>query len=213
MKRRIIELSANNRQERIVLPVNPKEIEFSGEQLNQKITLLNVGEYNLRGNRGLLKGPISSFFPSERSPFYHYADRSPQEYVGLLQKWKESGDPIRMIDTDLGINLMMDIEKLSIRQSEGDGDIYYTLELCEARTLNVPAVKVTATVQSSGLKARPNTQAPPKTYTVKSGDTLWGIAKKMYGDGAQYMKIYNASKAVVGSNPNLIKPGQVLTVP
>ena len=53
----------------------------------------------------------------------------------------------------------------------------------------------------------------PKTYTVVSGDCLWNIAKKFYGDGSQYTKIYNANKGVIGSNPNLIRAGQVFTIP
>lgn len=53
----------------------------------------------------------------------------------------------------------------------------------------------------------------PKTYTVKSGDCLWNIAKKFYGNGALYTKIYNANKSVIGGNPNLIYPGQVYTIP
>ena len=48
-----------------------------------------------------------------------------------------------------------------------------------------------------------------KTYTVKSGDTLSGIASKY---GTTWQKIYNDNRSVIGSNPNLIKPGQVLTI-
>ncbi len=48
-----------------------------------------------------------------------------------------------------------------------------------------------------------------RTYTVKSGDTLSGIASKY---GTTWQKIYNDNKSVIGSNPNLIKPGQVLTI-
>ena len=51
-----------------------------------------------------------------------------------------------------------------------------------------------------------------KSYTVKKGDCLWNIAKKYYGNGAQYTKIYNANKGKI-KNPNLIYPGQVLTIP
>lgn len=52
-----------------------------------------------------------------------------------------------------------------------------------------------------------------KTYTVKPGDNLWDIAKKQYGSGASYEKIYEANKGVIGGNPNLIYPGQTLTIP
>lgn len=50
------------------------------------------------------------------------------------------------------------------------------------------------------------------TYTVVKGDCLWNIAKKFYGSGAQYTRIYNANKDKI-RNPNLIYPGQVLTIP
>ena len=50
-------------------------------------------------------------------------------------------------------------------------------------------------------------------YVVKSGDSLSKIAKDVYDDGKKYMKIYEANKATIGDNPNLIKPGQKLALP
>ena len=50
------------------------------------------------------------------------------------------------------------------------------------------------------------------TYVVVKGDCLWKIAKKFYGSGAQNTRIYNANKDKI-KNPNLIYPGQVLTIP
>ncbi len=52
-----------------------------------------------------------------------------------------------------------------------------------------------------------------KTYTVKKGDCLWTIARKFYGSGADYTKIYEANKGTIGKNPNLIYPGQTFTIP
>ena len=52
-------------------------------------------------------------------------------------------------------------------------------------------------------------------HTVASGETLSHIALKFYGSAAKpkYMAIYEANKDVIGDNPNIIKPGQVLKIP
>ncbi len=49
-------------------------------------------------------------------------------------------------------------------------------------------------------------------YTVKSGDSLSKIAKHIYGDAGSYNRIYEANRDTL-SNPDLIKPGQVLKIP
>jgi nucleoid-associated protein YgaU len=51
-----------------------------------------------------------------------------------------------------------------------------------------------------------------RTYTVKSGDTLSKIAKDHLGNANDYMKIFNANKDQL-SDPDKIKPGQVLKIP
>src|SRR5215216_1581550 len=50
------------------------------------------------------------------------------------------------------------------------------------------------------------------TYTVKAGDTLSKIAKEHLGDANAYMKIFNANRDQL-SDPDKIKPGQVLKIP
>ena len=53
--------------------------------------------------------------------------------------------------------------------------------------------------------------APPRTYTVATGDTLSGIAARLgLGD---WRRLYEANRGVIGPDPNRIYPGQVLAVP
>jgi LysM repeat protein len=52
-----------------------------------------------------------------------------------------------------------------------------------------------------------------RTYTVVSGDSLSAIAGKFYGDVLLWPILYDANRAVVGPDPNLIKPGQKLKIP
>jgi LysM repeat protein len=63
-------------------------------------------------------------------------------------------------------------------------------------------------------KAETAAKAAPKevTYTVKPGDTLSKIAKEHLGNANAYMAIFNANKDQL-SDPDKIKPGQVLKIP
>ncbi|MBN1993458.1 MAG: LysM peptidoglycan-binding domain-containing protein [Anaerolineae bacterium] len=50
-------------------------------------------------------------------------------------------------------------------------------------------------------------------YYVQSGDTLWEIAEREYGDGSKWPAIYEENKEIIGNNPNIIHPGQDLVIP
>lgn len=54
--------------------------------------------------------------------------------------------------------------------------------------------------------------AEAKTYTVQSGDTLFKIAKEFYGDGEQYLRIFEANRGVL-EDPERVEPGQELQIP
>lgn len=49
-------------------------------------------------------------------------------------------------------------------------------------------------------------------YTVKTGDTLWGIAEQFYKDGDMWDIIFEANRDKI-EDPKLIFPGQVLKIP
>ena len=55
----------------------------------------------------------------------------------------------------------------------------------------------------------------PTLYVVREGDTLSGIALHFYGNGTEtyWRRIYNANRAVVGNDPNCIRPGECLRIP
>jgi RHS repeat-associated protein len=65
----------------------------------------------------------------------------------------------------------------------------------------VPAPKI-------GRKPKPQPQ--PRFYTVRPGDTLWGIALSLYGSSAGWQSLYTKNARTIGGNPGLIFPGQRL---
>ena len=69
-------ISTANSKEQIKLPVNPSQFELDDPQLNQKITLLNVGEANQLGGVGLITGSLSSSL----LPLHHFIN----ELIDLL---------------------------------------------------------------------------------------------------------------------------------
>jgi nucleoid-associated protein YgaU len=72
--------------------------------------------------------------------------------------------------------------------------------------------EVVAEIKVTGGGAPAATATAGNSYTVKAGDTLSKIAKEHLGDANAYMKIFEANRDKL-SNPDLIKPGQVLTLP
>ena len=72
---------------------------------------------------------------------------------------------------------------------------------------------IVADIQVTGVKEMAAAVgASAKTYTVKAGDTLSAIAKSQLGNANAYMKIFEANKDQL-SDPDKIKPGQVLKLP
>jgi nucleoid-associated protein YgaU len=93
-----------------------------------------------------------------------------------------------------------------------------TFEVCSSNSLEaeMPNPKEPlpdfSSVQSGGSSTAPSQAAPGQTYTVKKGDSLSKIAKRVYGDAQQWRKIHEANRDII-DNPDLIHPGQVLKLP
>jgi nucleoid-associated protein YgaU len=55
-------------------------------------------------------------------------------------------------------------------------------------------------------------EPPTGQYKVQAGNSLWVIARKTYGNGTHYTVIFGANKEHI-HDPNVIFPGQVITLP
>lgn len=204
--------------DKFMLPVNPESFAFTEKHNNTSVNVNSIGEVNLLGKRDLKTGTISSHFPKRDRNYANNSGRqAPYTYINKLLSWKSSGKPIQLIITGTKINFQVTIETLKYGEQDGTGDVYYDLTLKEYRAVEIKKTKLKETKKKKTTKKkskpkRPAAKKKTKTYTVKSGDCLWNIAKRFYGNGAQYTKIYNANRGKI-KNPNLIYPGQVLTIP
>lgn len=192
------------------LPVKPADFNVTVTHRNTVVNVIQLGDINLMGKTGLREISLSSFFPAQNYNFSNNSgDKAPITCVNQLESWRKSGKPVRVIITDL-LNMEATIESFIWGEQDATGDIYYTLALKEYK--KITAKKATTAKKPSPRSAKDPKSNSGKTYTVKSGDCLWNIAKKFYGNGSHYTKIYNANKDKI-KNPNLIYVGQVLKIP
>ena len=86
-----------------------------------------------------------------------------------------------------------------------------TPEAREKAILMVGNLQGVSLVNADSLTA-PESMVKVEYYVIKSGDTLSAIAKKFYGKGSEYPRIFEANREVI-KNPDLIYPGQKIRIP
>lgn len=211
-------LTYNAEKEKIQLPVLPESFSVKNGSKNDSINIAGLGEITIMQGRPALQFSFSSFFPATRFPGLQVSSiTKPLTLIEKINTWKQGDKPVHFIATACGVDIYATVESFNYEEVGGDPGTYqYSITLKEYREITVRQVKIDTPKQTATVKKeepRVDNTVQPKTYTVKKGDCLWNIAKKYYGNGAQYTKIYNANKGVIGGNPNLIYPGQVLTIP
>lgn len=200
---------------KIQLPVNPSEYSVKTSQINTPVNVNALGDINLLGNRGLAEIGFSSFFPYRYESYCEYRGiDKPLSYVRQIEEMKQAG-AVRLIITRTTVNFDVTIESFEYSENDGTGDISYTFEFKEYRRLNIPVSALTteqpaAQEQSSTARSQPET-TNTTTYTVVKGDNLTKIARRLTGS-TNWRPIYEQNKGVIGGTPNLIYPGQVLTI-
>lgn len=216
----------------VQLPVAPPSMSMQINNKNETITLINEGEVNILKKAGLTDIEFEVEFPNSKYPYAVYPNGyQPATYfLEHLEKLKVSQEPFQFIvnrmkpDGSLlfDTNMTVSLEEYPIDEDAENGfDIKCTIRLKQSRPFGTKklAVKSASTSSSTASKTTDNKKIvveqqrtttgkeTAKTHTVKSGDTLWAIAKKHLGDGSKYTQLAKLNNI---SNPNLIKVGQVI---
>ena len=198
-----------------LMPITPSKVTVKINNQNKTMTLINGEEINILKAAALSDVSFELLLPQVSYPFTNGGAQSASYYISLFERLKNSKEPFQWIlnrQRPAGgmffyTNLTVGMENYELVDDAGAGfDVKVKVSLKQYRAYGTKTVKLKPA-------PRPAPSAPKKsTYTVKSGDCLWNIAKKYLGDGSRYNEIYNLNKDKI-KNPNLIYPNQVLTLP
>ncbi len=210
----------------VLLPVSPEKFTLKVKNANKTMTLINEGEVNFLRQAGLTDLEFDVLIPAVQYAFANYDGgfKSPAYFTNHFESLKTSKEPFQFIASRqmpdgkmlFDNNMTVSMESYTIKEQANEGfDLIVSIKLKQYKAYGTKIVKVSNN-KASVTTQRPTTNSPaPKqntTYKVQKGDCLWNIAKKIYGNGAMYTKIYEANKGKI-TNPNLIYVDQVLTIP
>ncbi len=214
--------------DKCLLPVTPSKLTIKINNANKTVTLINEGEINILKQAKLTDIEFECDIPQVKQPYAVYPSgfKDAGYFLDYFEELKISKKPFQFIvcrqtpsnKKFFNTNIKVALEDYKITEDAKQGyDLKVKVSLKQWRDYGTKTVniKITAAKPRASVESQRASKGSPatQTYTVVKGDCLWNIAKKFYGSGAKYTIIYNANKSIVGSNPNLIYPGQVLTIP
>lgn len=214
-------------------PTLPEKIRVSDETSYQEFSIISKGSVKIP--KGMNPTSVSwdgTFFgPSKANESWLVKRgqyKTPTECETILRKWQTSGQILQLIATDCNINMDVTISKFDCDNTGGLGNKDYSIEFAQYRELKIyttDELKIVKYTKPRPAPApAPSAPANKGNYTVKSGDCLWNIARKYYGNGTLWTKIRDANMGTIQSWCNrynhgntiggtLIYPGEVLTIP
>lgn len=225
-------------------PYAPSELKITIGSNNKTVDLINGNPINILKSPKLTEIEFEIELPRGRQ--YAFANKlvSSKTYTDYFEKLMLDKTPAKLVITRpnpvarTGIGgtikdfesttLTVSLEGYTLEENaENAYDVKVSLKFKEYSSYgSVKKTVVTSTSTSNKVTVTSPTKKvnSNKSYTVKSGDCLWNISRKFYGDSTKWTKIYNANKSVIestakkygkasSSNGHWIYPGTVLTIP
>jgi len=210
-----------------LLPVTPGKINIKINNANKTYTLMNEGEINVLKDPKLTDIEFDCMLPNVKYPFATYKNgfKKASEFLEVFEDLKVSKKSFQFIyirtmpngSLIAENNITVSMESYTIKEEEKEGfDMIVSVKLKQYKNYETKTAVISSDNETAKIEEKREatiTMTSKEPYIVQSGDSLWNIAKKIYGDGLKYTMIYEANKSIIGGNPNLIYAGQELTIP
>lgn len=206
----------------IKLPVAPSRVKISTGSLNTTVTLVEGREINILKSPRLKTIEFEALIPNAQYPFANYDGnyRGSDYYRSAIEKLKNENSVIAFVITrTMGLKIFnytgiyAVIEELTFNEAAENGyDLVIGIKMREYEKYGAKFYTLENTSTGSYSGAAAASSAGGKSYYIKSGDSLWKIAKAVYGDGTKWKDIYEANKNVI-ENPNKISAGSTIILP
>ena len=131
--------------------------------------------------------------------------KSPKKSVMQLKKWMNEGVILNLVISGTWINVDVTISAFNVEEYGAYGNVKYTITFTQYRKLNILTTKeMNIASYAKQTKEREDSSqeyyldSGQENYIIVSGDdTLWDIAAKRCGGGANWTKLYKANASTI----------------
>ena len=197
-------------EEVLTLPITPSSLKMKIGSKNKVVTLINEGDINILKSPSLVEFEFEARFPMRQYPYSREALNF-ETYMNKFTALKTNKTPFIfnvVRTTPNGTGTWGTVRRVALEDFEVDedadegDDVIVSFKLKEYKNYGVKTMSAnntTSTSTSETPRDTDNKGSTSETYTVKSGDTLWAIAKKYYNDGSKWKVIYEYNKDIIES--------------